>query len=68
MAKTKVEIKDTKYGRMFTIWKVLGVTAEGRDITPERSEIQFGIKKAKLILEHEEDLKLFVEEFNEDNI
>ena len=46
---------------MFTIWKVLGVTAEGEEITPERSEVQFGLKKAKLIAKHIKELEDFVE-------
>ena len=60
MSTTKVEIQESKYGKMFTVWKVLGETSEGEIIKPEYPEVKFGIKKAKAILEHVEELKQFV--------
>tara|TARA_R110000851_G_C13000142_1_gene558224 strand:- start:688 stop:894 length:207 start_codon:yes stop_codon:yes gene_type:complete len=66
MKNTKVEIEvDPKYGKMFTIWKVLGVTSEGKEILAERPEVKFGVRKAEKhlsLFDHREELEKFVED------
>jgi len=62
MSKTVVKIEDSKYGKLFGVYSHLGTTAEGEAImSPNALSGKFGLKKAKAILGHVEELKEFVE-------
>jgi len=60
-----VKKSEWKNQPMLEIYKVLGVTSEGQEITPERPLIKFGKNKAKDLSEAfkalEEEITTFIE-------
>lgn len=60
--KTVVKLEDSNYGKLFGVYELLGTTSEGETITEKKAVSgKFGIKKAKAILNHLDELKEFVE-------
>ena len=61
--KTVVKLEDSNYGKLFGVYQLLGVTSEGENITESKAVSgKFGLKKAKAILKHVEELEEFVKE------
>lgn len=59
---TVVKIEDSKYGKTFGVYSLLGVTAGGEDILSEKPIVRFGIKKATALLPYTEELAQYVTE------
>ena len=61
LAPHEVTIEEFKGNKIFKIFKV---DEEGKELEKYGTVVSFGLTKAKYIIEHIDDIKKFVEEFD----